>query len=640
MNVMEAPRLDAAAHSVVMGTAGHIDHGKTSLVLALTGTDTDRLPEEKTRGITIDLGFAALDLKDENGRTVHIGVVDVPGHHAFIHNMLAGAGGIDCVMLVVAADEGVKAQTTEHLAICSLLGVGNGLVALTKRDAVSPERLQAVRRDVRVITKGTFLESAPVIAVSARTGEGIEELKRSLVHLALGVPQHSTDTLLRLPLDRAFSVAGFGTVVTGTLRDGSVQQGDTVELQPSGRVVRVRGVQVHHHPVKEAHAPTRAALNLVGIEVGDVRRGDTLVQQGTFVPAKTVDVEVTVLPGVRPLRHRGQMGLHAFTSESAATVLLYGGDEDVKAGSRLARLRLKKPMLLVPGDHFVLRQPDGIIGGGRVLDASPMPRWRKVALRQWLEQIRNASIPEQLLLRVQRHGLEGISLTALKLETGLREDAISRLIATLIASKQVLGAKIDHPSFDRFLIPDALKKACELLMKELTKKESRSSPRAELLSRTRLQGWVFDLAAEALRQQNRIRTTGSEISINTGDSAGGRQAEIIKKLEDLYRSAGLASPLVAEVAAALRLAPKDASSLITQLLRAGKLVRMGSDNLLIHTDALAGLKSELIKLHGQTLDVGRFKTITGLTRKHAIPLLEYLDRERVTVNKQGVRTIL
>lgn len=640
MTPPEAPRQAAAARSVVMGTAGHIDHGKTALVLALTGTDTDRLPEEKTRGITIDLGFAALDLQDDKGGSAHLGLVDVPGHHAFIHNMLAGAGGIDCVMLVVAADEGVKAQTVEHLNICTLLGVRYGIIALTKRDAVSPERLEDARREVRNFTKSTFLENAPVVAVSAYTGEGIGQLKNVLLDVALGVPEHLTDTLLRLPLDRAFSIAGFGTVVTGTLRDGSVRAGDAIELQPAARDVRVRGVQVHHRSVKEAHAPTRVALNLAGIEVGDVRRGDTIVAKGTLAPVRTIDVEWTILPGARPLRHRSRVEVYAFTSESPSTVLLYDNDD---AGTvALARLRLTKPMLLVPGDRFVLRMPApaGIIGGGRVLDAYPMPRWRKAQTRQWLAQIREAPAAQQLLARVRRRGTEGISLATLSQETGLRAEAIAKLLAASIAAGQVITAQVESAQSGRFLDPDALTRAVELLLKELTRKDSRSSSRAELLSRTRLAEWVFDLAIAKLMQANRIRISGSEIAMSQASVADGKQDQLLAKVEQLYRASGLASPLVAEAAFTLKMPLKDLPQLITQLIRAGKLVRMGSDNLFIHADALAKLKSDLSKLRGQTFDIARFKDFTRLTRKHVIPLLEYLDRLRVTANNQGIRKVL
>ena len=640
----ETPRQQTAfaVRSVVMGTAGHIDHGKTALVLALTGTDTDRLPEEKVRGITIDLGFADLNLEDGKGRRVHLGVIDVPGHQAFIHNMLAGAGGIDCVLLVVAADEGVKAQTTEHLAICSLLGVRHGIIALTKQDAVSAERLEQVRREVRSFAEHTFLESAPLIPVSAHTGEGLGDLKKALLVLALSTPEHSKDSLLRLPLDRAFSIPGFGTVVTGTLHDGSVQVGDVVEIQPGGRSVRVRGVQVHRCSQKEAHAPTRVALNLAGIEVAEVRRGDTIVQQGRLSPVSTVDVELTLLPGARPLRHRSRLGMHAFTSETLATVLLYGSNEEDESRSRLARLRLSKPMVLVPGDRLVLRRPSPseIVGGGRVLDANPMKRWRKAAARQWLGQIREASIEQQFLARVRRRGMEGISLAVLEQETGFRADAIRRVTTALIAANQVIGAKVDHAQVERFLCPEAPLQAAELVLKELMRKQSKSSSRAELLSRTRLQEWVFHLAIGNLLQTNRVHVDGTQISIDAGGSAPVKHTELLAKVEGLYRSAGLASPLVSEVGSQLKIAPKDLPPLITLLLRSGKLVRMGADNLLIHADALAKLRADLIKQRGQTFDVGRFKSFTGLTRKHAIPLLEYLDRVRVTVNRQGIRTVL
>ena len=513
---------------------------------------------------------------------------------------------------------------------------------MTKQDAVSAERLEQARREVRSFAERTFLESAPLIPVSALTGEGLDDLKKALLELALSIPEHSKDSLLRLPLDRAFSMPGFGTVVTGTLHDGSVQIGDVVELQPGGRSVRVRGVQVHRSSQKEAHAPTRVALNLAGIEVAEVRRGDTVVQQGTLSPVSTVDVELTLLPGAPPFRHRSRLGMHAFTSETLATVLLYGSGEEDESQSRLARLRLNKPMVLVPGDRLVLRRPSPseIVGGGRVLDANPMKRWRKAAARQWLGQIREASIEQQFLARVRRRGIEGISLAVLEQETGFHADTIRRVTTTLIAANQVIGAKVDHAQVERFLCPEASVKAAELVLKELMRKESRSSSRAELLSRTRLQEWVFNLAIGELLQSDRVHVAGTQISIDAGDSAPVKHTELLAKVEGLYRSAGLASPLVSEVASALQIAPKDLPPVITLLLRSGKLVRMGADNLLIHVDALAKLRADLIKQRGQTFDVGRFKSFTGLTRKHAIPLLEYLDHARVTVNRQGIRTVL
>ncbi|MEI9980430.1 MAG: selenocysteine-specific translation elongation factor [Edaphobacter sp.] len=625
----------AAPRSVVLGTAGHIDHGKTALVHALTGTDTDRLPEEKSRGITIDLGFASLDLQAPAGHSIQLSLIDVPGHHAFIRNMLAGAGGIDCVMLVIAADEGIKPQTTEHLAICTLLGICHGIVVITKQDSVAAERLEAARQEVRRFVEHTFLEDAPIIAVSARTGAGIPALKQALAQLALSVPARNADAILRLPLDRAFSVRGFGTVVTGTLQAGSMHVGDAVHLQPEARSVRVRGIQVHGAPVSETHAPGRVALNLVGVEVAEVHRGHTIVPPETLSPVDTVDVELTVLPGMPALRHRTTLRLHAFTSETTARVLLYRPGEN---SAPLARLRLSKPLLLTPGDRFVLRQPSPAItvGGGRVLDAHPLPRLRKSAANAWLEQLREAAPEQQILLRVRRRGLHGISIETLSRETCLHTDAIRSIVAPLIAGKQLIGAAVEHAA--NLLWPEALNEAIELLSKELERTEARSLSRAELRSRTKLEDWVFALAAVRLPQVKPVKAVGNQFTLR---GAGAKEpTQALAKVEALYRTAGLASPIVSEVAATLRLPHEEVPPLITILIRAGKLVRMGADNLLIHAEALVRLRTELQKQRGQTFDVGRFKALTGLTRKHAIPLLEYLDGARITRNQNGIRTVL
>jgi selenocysteine-specific elongation factor len=628
--------------SIVMGTAGHIDHGKTALVFALTGMDTDRLPEEKTRGITIDLGFASLTLNDRDGGIIDLSLIDVPGHHAFIRNMMAGAGGIDCVLLVIAADEGVKAQTAEHLAICSLLGVRYGVIALTKQDAVSAERLEQARDQIRTFVQDTFLKNAPVIAVSARTREGLVDLRQALYQLALNIPARSTESIMRLPLDRSFSIRGFGTVVTGTLQTGILHAGDAVELQPKGRVVRVRGIQVHNKIAAEARAPGRVALNLTGIEVGEVGRGDTIVPTNSLSPVSTVDVELTVLPSATPLKHRDKLGMHAFTSEALATVLLYHADDQPTEVARLARLRLSDPMLLVPGDRFVLRKrsPAEIIGGGRVIDAHPRPRLRKAAARDWLQSMRNASPEQQILARVRRRGVEGISLAALQQETGFNDEAIRRYTAAPLAAGQLIGDKAKHADVDHFLQPDALVEAVELLLNELTRSKLRSISLAELRSKTQLQEWVFSLAVQRLLETKPVRLVGTQLSIITNSPAAGAQTEVLAKIEGLYRASGLASPLVSEVASTLRIPPKDLPPLITVLIRSGKLIRMGSDNLLVHADALTKIKADLVKHKGQTFDVPRFKTFTGLTRKHAIPLLEYLDGARVTLNRNGIRTVV
>jgi selenocysteine-specific elongation factor len=552
--------------------------------------------------------------------------------------MLAGAGGIDCVMLVIAADEGIKPQTTEHLAICTLLGIRHGIVAITKQDAVGPERLEVARQEVRRFVEHTFLEDAPVVTVSARTGAGIPALKQVLSQLALRVSTRNTDAILRLPLDRAFSVRGFGTVVTGTLQAGSLHVGDAVHLQPEGRSVRVRGIQVHGATVSETHAPCRVALNLVGVEVAEVHRGHAIVPPETLSPVDTVDVELTVLPGLPALRHRTTLRLHAFTSETTARVLLYSPGEN--SAAPLARLRLSKPLMLTPGDRFVLRQPSPAItvGGGRVLDAHPQSRLRKATANAWLEQLREAAPEQQILMRVRRRGLRGISFKTLSRETCLHPDAIRRLIDPLIASKQLIGATVEHGAVDHFLWPGALAEAVELLSKELERTEARSLSRAELRSRTKLEDWVFALAALRLPQVKPIQAVGNQFTLR--GSGAKEPTEALARVEALYRTAGLASPIVSEVAAALQLPPEEVPPLITILIRAGKLVRMGADNLLIHDEALVRLRTELQKQRGQTFDVGRFKALSGLTRKHAIPLLEYLDGARITRNQNGMRTVL
>ena len=626
----------AGARSVVLGTAGHIDHGKTALVNALTGTDTDRLPEEKSRGITIDLGFAFLDLQDP--APIQLSMIDVPGHHAFIRNMLAGAGGIDCVMLVIAADEGVKPQTREHLAICALLGIRHGIVALTKQDAVASERLESAREEIRRFTEHTFLENAPVVAVSARTGRGIPALKQALAQLASRVPARSAGAILRLPLDRAFSMRGFGTVVTGTLQAGSLHVGDAVQLQPDGRSVRVRAIQVHGAAVSETHAPGRVALNLTGVEVADVHRGHTIVPPDNLSVINTIDVELSVLPGMPALRHRTTLRLHAFTSETTARVLLYHSGEN--SAAPLARLRLSKPLLLTPGDRFVLRQasPAVTVGGGRVLDANPLPLLRKAAANAWLEELREAAPEQQILLRVRRRGLHGISIKTLSRETGLHTDALRAIVAPLMASKKLIGAAGGHGGGEHFLWPGALAEAVELLLKELERAAAHSLSGAELRSRSKLEDWVFALAAERLSKDKPVQAAGNQFTLR---GAGAKEpTEALAKVEALYRTAGLASPIVSEVAAALQLPRDRVPPLITMLIRGGKLVRMGGDNLLIHAEALVRLRTELQKQRGQTFDVGRFKALTGLSRKHAIPLLEYLDGARITRNQNGIRTVL
>jgi selenocysteine-specific elongation factor len=630
----------AEDRSIVVGTAGHIDHGKTALVYALTGTDTDRLPEEKRRGITIDLGFASLRLPDGRGHMLDLSIVDVPGHHAFVRNMLAGAAGIDCVMLVIAADEGVKPQTEEHLAICSLLGICRGVVALTKSDNVEAERLRDVCASARDCLHHSFLEGAPIVPTSVRTGEGISELKRALATLALHVPERSVNYFPRLPLDRAFSIHGFGTVVTGTLQNGTIREGDTLVQQPANRSVRVRGVQVHKAARKTVHAPSRVALNLTGVELGEIRRGDTLVPPHTLATVNVIDVELTSLPGLPLPRHRSKVRVHAFASESMATVLLYEPAQSVGSGRTLARLRLVTPLLLIPGDRFVLRQctPAVTIGGGSVLDIRPLSRAKKAVTLAWLQQLTRADAPEQLRLRVLRHGKSGISTAELIAETGLTPDAIARMMQPLIVSGRVISAG-SQP--ERILSAEALAAIADLVMGELERAAPAGLAKAELQSKNRLDPSMLELAIRRLARAGKVDAAAEGVTLaGRGHAVSDEVRGGAEAVEAIYLAGGLAAPLLSEVAARLAMPPRTLREVITHLLRAKRLVRMGADIAFTHIQPLEKLYADLRQRKGETFDVARFKSFTGLTRKHAIPLLEHLDQVHIMSNSGGVRVIL
>lgn len=390
---------------IIIGTAGHIDHGKTALVKALTGVDADRLPEEKKRGITIDLGFAELDLGE-----VRIGFVDVPGHERFVKNMLAGAHGIDLVALVMAADEGVMPQTREHFDICRLLEIKTGLIVLTKRDMVDEELLELVKLDANELIQNSFLENAPMIAVSAKTGEGIEELKSTLKNLALTIPNRKNETVARLPIDRSFSVKGFGAVVTGTLIAGQIKAGDEMELLPIGKKVRVRGVQTHGKSVETAHAGQRTAINLGSIENSEIERGNTLAPIASLRPTQILDAEVEVLADARkPLKSRARVRVHLGTVEALARVQVLENSGEIAQGEKgFAQFRLETPVVAVPDEHFIVRSysPPMTMAGGKILDGSANKHRRRdfENIRHQLEKLRDGNKETQLKVFLETAG--------------------------------------------------------------------------------------------------------------------------------------------------------------------------------------------------------------------------------------------
>ncbi|MGD0940019.1 MAG: selenocysteine-specific translation elongation factor [Terracidiphilus sp.] len=624
--------------SVVIGTAGHIDHGKTRLVRALTGIDTDRLPEEKRRGITIDLGFASFEMQASDGSPLRVSFVDVPGHSLFVRNMLAGAGCVPAVMLVVAANEGIMPQTVEHLAICELLGISQGLTVITKADAVSTSQLLDVTESIEAFLQGTFLNKkhAPVLPMSATTGKGLEAVRAELLKLAMRIHGGSSDALLRMPLDRSFVMKGFGTVVTGTLMSGTIHIGQALQLEPGSRAVRVRGLQTHGDLESSAQPGSRVAVNLSGVDATEIHRGQTLISPKALFPADTIDVETRLLESAPALKHRANIHFHAFTSETMARISLYGYEAVQPGTIRLMRIKLVEPIVLVPGDRFVLRQPSpvGTIGGGRVLDAYPEARQRKASTVAWLEQLKPASPALQLSLRVVRRKTMGITLDELSAETGLTGDAVRRCISPALQCGELLSV-----SRDLLLSREGFLAAVEAIATSLEAGHPMKS--SELRSKTDLNPEVFDFVLNSQIREQKLRLCDELVSIHSvEDASSDVEAERLAAVANAFREAGLAAPSVLELARKLNLQEAEMRRLVTLLQRNKTIVRMGNDNLYIHSEALDQLSAKIAPLRGSLMDVGGFKELTGLSRKYAIPLLEYLDRQRITRNQGDQRLVL
>jgi selenocysteine-specific elongation factor len=631
--------------SVIVGTAGHIDHGKTALVKALTGIDADRLEEEKRRGITIDIGFAHLEIPTADGNKVRLGFVDVPGHEKFVRNMLAGIGGIDLVLLVIAADEGVKPQTREHFDICRLLSIQRGITVLTKSDSVDRETLDVVRMEVEEFLRGSFLDvaKAPILAVSALTRAGIEELKRALLDVASQIPARDSGAIPRLPIDRVFTMKGFGTVVTGTLVSGSISRDDELELFPSGRKLRVRGIQVHGTAADQAVAGQRTALNLAGASTADLARGMSLALPDTFHAGKRVDVSLTLLPSAKPLKDRARVHLHVYTAEVIAEVRLYGGKE-VNPGERVfAQLRMEEPGLLLPGDRFIIRQfsPVITIGGGWVLDANPPSKVKKDEAESFLREIAMATPEAALEARVARRGQQALSVSEAVAETGLPASGIQRHL-----SKAVQNGHIVRPA-DVFIH----RASFDSLKNQLTKRVEdfqAKSPLVAGLSRKELQESfaarteVFSAALDALVKEKKLEFAGELVRLQgRGVVMKDEESESKRIIEQAFASAGLAVPALKDVLSTLKVDRARAQKIVTLMLRDKVLVKV-SDDLVFHSSALQQLREQMAsqKAKSPNIDVGRFKELTGVSRKYAIPLLEYLDRERVTRRVGNERIIL
>jgi selenocysteine-specific elongation factor len=635
--------------SIIVGTAGHIDHGKTALVRALTGVDADRLPEEKRRGITIDLGFAELDLGD-----VRVGFVDVPGHERFVKNMLAGAHGIDTVALVIAADEGVMPQTREHFDICSLLEVKSGLVVITKTDTVDEELLELVRAEAAELVAGSFLEAAPVVSVSARTGAGLEELKKVLRAVALSAPERSSESVARLPVDRAFTMRGFGAVVTGTLVAGEITEGQELELLPSGARVRVRGLQVHGAGVQAAGAGQRTAVNLGGIDAASVERGMLLAPAGRLTPTQMLDVRVEVLKSAsRALRTRQRVRVHLGTAEVLSRVaVLEEAGEIAPGASGFAQLRLESPVAALPGERFIIRSysPQRTIAGGEVLDAHAARHRRREheRARSRLSAMSEADRAGRLSFFVESTGERGIRRSELAARTGWRDEVLEAALAEALAGGSVFeaeGVTVSREVFERLA-----RKAVEE-----TEAHHARDPLSRGMARETLREQVFAHAAHELfraalthaeeqgklvQERELVRSSRHSLELSPAD------AGLRDRLENVYRDAALEAPTIEEAftrAGGPGQKPEHLRKILRMLLDSGALVRVRED-LLFHREALERLVSALGEYAARheperLIDVAAFKELSGVSRKYAIPLLEHFDRARVT-RRAGDRRII
>ncbi|HEX7786698.1 MAG TPA: selenocysteine-specific translation elongation factor [Methylomirabilota bacterium] len=627
---------------VVVGTAGHIDHGKTSLVKALTGTDTDRLPEEKARGITIDLGFAFLEEPD--GLVIEI--VDVPGHERFVKNMLAGAGGIDLALLVVAADEGVMPQTREHLAICQLLRIRSGLVVLTKADLAEPDWIELVRDDVRRAVDGTFLADAPIVPVSAKTGAGVPEVRATLARLARAVPAKDPDRTARLPIDRVFTVRGFGTVVTGTLVAGRFAVDQRVEVYPRGIQSKIRGLQVHGHTVERAEAGQRTAVNLQSVERAAIERGDVVAPAGALVPTLLLDGTLELLAEApRPVKTRDRVRFHAGTQEVMARVLPVGRAEVQPGSLAHARFRLEAPVVALPGDRFVVRSysPIVTIGGGTVLDIAP-PRFKRKgpALAEHLALLATGEPAQVLEEHLKQAGASGARVADLRARTPFGGEHLARLLAELGRAGRILA--VDREWYLHRDASDRLRHQTLSVLEAFHRENPLRGgiSREELRSRVgQAQERVFGQLLAALEGEGVVQSDRDQVRLATHTiRLSPAQDRVVKGLEADFRDAGAAPPSPEEALGRYGVKGTEKNELFQILVADRTLVRV-KESLFFHAEALRSVQAQLVALLRKKKEIGPadFKDLFGVSRKYAIPLMEYFDAQRVTM-RVGERRVL
>ena len=630
---------------IILGTAGHIDHGKTSLIKAITGTNTDRLKEEQKRGITIELGFAALDLP--SGR--HLGIVDVPGHEKFVKNMVAGATGIDIVTMVIAADEGVMPQTREHMEICTLLGIRHGMVVLTKIDMVDEEWLELVTEDIRDFTVGTFLEDSPIVPISSVTGEGIPEFIEQLDALCEGVPERSTSGLFRLPVDRVFSMKGFGTVITGTLISGKVNVGDTIIIYPGKISSKVRGIQVHNESRETAEAGMRTAINFQGLEKSAINRGDILARENTLMPSYMVDLELHFLSSnKKPIKNRTQVRFHTGTSETMGNLILLDREELRPGEACPAQIRLDEPVSLIRDDRFVLRSysPVRTIGGGKVLNPIPVKYKRfQQEIVDGLMGLVDAA-PEGIIdYQARMAGPGGITVADLLLMTNLPEKALAATVGSMLNSQTMVLVDKENRTYLHFSVFDALKQ----LSHDVLAQYHHNNPLKPGISKEELKskfprkasGKLFTLVLnrmikdqQLVLEDDTVRLAAHTVSLQVDQKA------LKQQIIDIYRQSGLTPPYFREIVKDLEVDPKTAKSVLELLIGQGRVAKVKED-LYYDRATIEKLKDELVAyiLEKGEISTPEFKDMTGASRKFVIPLIEHFDATNVTIRVGDIRKL-
>ncbi|HUH66852.1 MAG TPA: selenocysteine-specific translation elongation factor [Syntrophales bacterium] len=622
---------------LIIGTAGHVDHGKTALIKAITGIDTDRLKEEKERGISIELGFASLTLP--GGQT--FGIVDVPGHEKFIRNMVSGASGIDMVILVIAADEGVMLQTREHLYICSLLGIRKGLVALTKIDMVSEDWLELVKDDVHEFLKGTFLDRSPIISVSSVTGVGLPELLLAIGKVAAEIEREQDAGIFRLPVDRAFTIKGFGTVVTGTLISGDIKLGEEVEILPPGTKAKVRGIQVHNETATIAEAGQRTAVNLQGVEKDTIERGYVLARPGTLKPSVRLDAYVEYLfSNSKKMKNRSLVRFHVGTNEVIGRIVLLGGD-DVAPGARApGQIVLESPIVAMAGDRFVIRSysPVTTIGGGTIVDPLPQKHKRNSEkINHEIDVLYRGADPERATVIIERAGIDGINISELVTRTGVHQNGLKDILKSLSSAKKVVVVDADE---SRVIASTVYRNLQERILHALRAYHERF-PLKGGISKEELRNTaggfasqrLFNMTVKELEKKGTIVAEKENIreSCHRVDLTGDLE-EVRSRITQIYVDAGLAPPTTKEILEKFADRKNLAQSVINVMLKDGSLIKI-SEDLYFHKDNLSKLREDYKKLlqkDGKATPAS-MKELTGLSRKFIIPLMEYFDITKLTI---------